>query len=424
MKKKPLIRCVREENASLPTVAVESVSLSCIVDAEKGRDVAVIDTANAFMQTCVEDKKDMAFIKIRGVLVDILVDIAPEVYKKHVTKDKNGVAQSLVQCQNALCGTMVASPLCCRKFVKSLTSVGFIIDLCDACVANKMINLKMSHVKPEAMDKTIKCLRQECKSMFEDGSGAMTVSCGEIHTHLGMKLDFTAACQVAVAMFEHLDDTPTVFENIEPNGAGTESSAAPVNLLAVNEDCEKLEDDKAVQFHDVVAKTLCVTKRARPDTCTPVAFLTMRVREPDKDDWKKMVHLMCHVRGARDMPLVLSANGSHVLKWWVDGSFAVRPNLRGHAGRGLSLGRGFPVVGSTKHKLNTRSSAEAELVGADDFMPAICWTRCFMEAQGHNIEDDVLCQDNKSSILLEKNGEASSSKRKKHVNVRFFFVTD
>ncbi len=58
-----------------------------------------------------------------------------------------------------------------------------------------------------------------------------------------------------------------------------------MNLLAVNEDCEKLEDDKAVQCHDVVAKTLCVTKRARPDTCTPVAFLTMRAREPDKDDW-------------------------------------------------------------------------------------------------------------------------------------------
>jgi hypothetical protein len=239
-----------------------------------------------------------------------------------------------------------------------------------------------------------------------------------------MKLDFTTACQVAVTMFDHLDDTLTVFENIEPNGAGTKSSAAPVDLFTVNENCEKLEDDKAVQFHDVVAKTLYVTKRARPDTCAPIAFLTTRVREPDKDDWKKMVHLMRCVRGARDMPLILSANGSHILKWWVDASFAVHPNLRGHAGGGLSLGRGFPIVGSTKHKLNARSSTEAELVGADDFMPAICWTRYFMESQGYNIEDNVLHQDNKSSILLEKNGKASSSKRAKHVNIRFFFVTD
>jgi hypothetical protein len=47
----------------------------------------------------------MAFIKIRGVLVDILVDV----YKSYVSKDKKGVKQLLVQCQNALYGTMVAS---------------------------------------------------------------------------------------------------------------------------------------------------------------------------------------------------------------------------------------------------------------------------------------------------------------------------
>ena len=53
----------------------------------------------------------MAFINIRGVLVDILVEIAPDVYKLHVKTDKKGVKYLLVQCQNALYGTMVASLL-------------------------------------------------------------------------------------------------------------------------------------------------------------------------------------------------------------------------------------------------------------------------------------------------------------------------
>jgi hypothetical protein len=88
------------------------------------------------------------------------------------------------------------------------------------------------------------------------------------------------------------------------------------------------------------------------------------------------------------------------------------------------LGRGFPIVSSTKQKLNTRSSTETEIVGADDFMPAICWTRYFMEAQGYKVQDNILFQDNKSSILLEKNGKASSSKRTKHINIRYFFITD
>jgi hypothetical protein len=84
--------------------------------------------------------------------------------------------------------------------------------------------------------------------------------------------------------------------------------------------------------------------------------------------------------------------------------------MRGHSGGGLSLGCGFPIVSSTKQKLNTKSSKETENVGADDLMSAICWTRYFMKAQGYGIKDNVMFQDNKRSILFENNGKASSSK--------------
>jgi hypothetical protein len=47
-----------------------------------------------------------------------------------------------------------------------------------------------------------------------------------------------------------------------------------------------------------------------------------------------------------------------------------------------------------------------------------------MEAQGYQFQDNILFQDSKSAILLEKNGKASSSKRTKHINIWFFFMTD
>ena len=97
------------EDARSPTVATKAVLLSCIIYAEEERDVAVSDIPDAFIQMRVEDEKDMAFIKICGVLGDILVEIAPDVYKLHVTTDKKGVKQLLVQCQNNLYGTMVAT---------------------------------------------------------------------------------------------------------------------------------------------------------------------------------------------------------------------------------------------------------------------------------------------------------------------------
>jgi hypothetical protein len=252
----------------------------------------------------------------------------------------------------------------------------------------------------------------------------MAVSRGKVHKYLGMTLDYSVPGQVKITMLDYVDAILAAFDKAEPKGGGKNTSAAPDSLFKVDEDCEKLAQAKAVEFHNLVAKTLYATKRARPDTCTAIEFLTTRVRDPDKDDWTKLVHLMRYIRGTRTMPLILSANRSGILKWWVDASFAVHSNMQGHSGGGLSLGRGFPIVSSTKQKLNTWSSTETEIVGADDFMPSICWTRYFMKAQGYGVKDNVLLQDNKSSIILEKNGKASSSKRTKHINIRYFFTTD
>ncbi len=40
------------------------------------------------------------------------------------------------------------------------------------------------------------------------------------------------------------------------------------------------------------------------------------------------------------------------------------------------------------------------------------------------MNDNIIFQDNKSAMLLKRNGKASSSKRTKHINFRYFFITD
>ena len=57
-------------------------------------------------------------------------------------------------------------------------------------------------------------------------------------------------------------------------------------------------------------------------------------------------------------------------------------------------------------------------------MPSILWTGYFLKAQGYNISDNIVYQDNESAVLLENNGKASSSKRTKHIDIHYFFVTD
>jgi hypothetical protein len=52
------------------------------------------------------------------------------------------------------------------------------------------------------------------------------------------------------------------------------------------------------------------------------------------------------------------------------------------------------------------------------------WTRYFIEAQGYKLKESILHQYNMSAMLLETNGKESSSKRTKHINVRYLFIKD
>ncbi len=125
-------------------------------------------------------------------------------------------------------------------------------------------------------------------------------------------------------------------------------SAAPDNIFVINDNCEKLSDKAAAAFHTIGAKALYVTKRARPDISLAFAFLTTRVRSPDTDDWEKRSHLVEYLRGDRDRPLLLGTDNEGMLIWYVDASFAVHPNMCGHTGGGLTMGRGFSILLSTK----------------------------------------------------------------------------
>jgi hypothetical protein len=57
-------------------------------------------------------------------------------------------------------------------------------------------------------------------------------------------------------------------------------------------------------------------------------------------------------------------------------------------------------------------------------MPIILWTRYFLLSQGYGVVQNLLLQDNQSSILLERNGRASSGKRTRHINIQYFFISD
>ena len=95
---------------------------------------------------------------------------------------------------------------------------------------------------------------------------------------------------------------------------------------------------------------------------------------------------MEYLNGTKELKLRLRADNLRVIKWYVDASYAVHPDYKSHTGAVMTMGRGAVQAMSKKQKLNTRSSTEAELVGADDAATMILWTGLFMKDQGYTLE--------------------------------------
>ncbi|KAL7529979.1 hypothetical protein ACHAWF_003180 [Thalassiosira exigua] len=124
------------------------------------------------------------------------------------------------------------------------------------------------------------------------------------------------------------------------------------------------------------------------------------------------------------MKLTLSVDDLGVIKWWVDSSHNVHPDLRGQVGGMMSMGEGAIISGSSKIKSNTGSSTVTELYGTHDYLDKIIWSRYFIEAQGYIVVQNILFQDNQAALHLEVNGRLSSTKRTKHIHARYFLIKD
>ena len=157
-------------------------------------------------------------------------------------------------------------------------------------------------------------------------------------------------------------------------------------------------------YSTILLTYLLLCKRARSDIHPTVAFLTTRVKHPDRDDWRKLGRLMKYLRKTLYMPLILEAKDMQIIKWFVDASYGTHADFKSHTSACAIFGKGTPMSIPKKQKINSKSSMEVEVIGIDDALSQIIWTRNFLLSQGHNIIDNVVYQDNESAMLLEKNG--------------------
>jgi hypothetical protein len=79
---------------------------------------------------------------------------------------------------------------------------------------------------------------------------------------------------------------------------------------------------------------------------------------------------------------------------------------------------------SAKQKLNTKSSTEAELVGASDYLPYPILGKHVLAGQGYVLKEITFYQDNQSIIQFTKNGRRSCGPNSRHIDIRYFWIKD
>jgi hypothetical protein len=287
-------------------------------------------------------------------------------------------------------------------------------------------DLKISHMKQSVIDSVLTDLNNE----FGTTKKPLAASTGHIHDYLGLTIDYSETGKVKFTMYDYLED---ILSEMPDDMNGTAPTPASDHLFQVEDDSQALNDKESDFFHQTTARLLFAAKRARPDLQVAVANLCTRVKSPNRSDYRKLARVIKYLRLTIFIPLVLGWDGTGQLTWSVDASFAIHKDMRSHTGAVLSLGQGALMSMSLKQNINAKSSTEAELVGVDDAMNFVEWIQLFIEQQIILIKEDsilktigsdvVIQQDNTSTIQAENNGQASSTKRTRHINIRYFYIT-
>ena len=157
---------------------------------------------------------------------------------------------------------------------------------------------------------------------------------------------------------------------------------------------------------------------------TAESFLCTRVAHPNEDDWQKLERLLRFVNSTRGDKRIIGINNITTMNTFIDASYVVHPNMRGHTGGAITFGVGIVHENASKQKINVKISTECELVGVSEYIPYSLWLGYFLEHQGYKLKSNLVHQDNQSAMRMEVNGRTSCTGNSRHINIRYFFVKD
>lgn len=402
-------------NLSSPTVAQETVMMVLAIAAIEKRLITTIDITGAYLECELEDD-DEVIMTIDPFLAKLLAQIDPTVEQY---KDEKGVIH--VKLKKALYGCVQSAKLWYDKLCTVLEADGYVRNDYDRCLFNKTVKGVQCTIAFHVDDLLITCkdggMVDALDSMLRGKFAALTINRGSKHSYLamnlvvgddGIKLDMIA---YILKILEGRDTSKNV------------TSPATDDLFDVPEDGVPLSDEDRKTFHSDVAKLLYLAKRTRGQILTAVSHLSGRVKAATDNDQKKLDRVFSYLANTVDEVLHLKNGGVVEPEVYIDASYGVHTD--GSSRTGMVIMMAGVAIGcwSSKQRLVTKSSTEAEIVALSDGLTNAIWMREMVLAQGYTLGPTPIYEDNQGVIKIVKSGRGPQH-RTRHLNVRHFFAKD
>ncbi len=183
---------------------------------------------------------------LRGELADMMVQIAPQIYRKYMTVDRKGTPILYVKLQKALYGLMRASLLFYSKLRKELEDYGFKVNPYDPCMANKVTECGVTECgKQMTVIWHVKDLMGSCKNDFELTKfycylariygPKLSMHTGHKHDYLGVDMKFNDDGTLEASMITYLKNVISKFPEVI---MGKSATPAADHLFTIRDEKE------------------------------------------------------------------------------------------------------------------------------------------------------------------------------------------
>ena len=396
------------DNWSSPTIRSDSVEMIIKIAAVERRHVNVIDIGGAYLNAHMDD----------DVYMLLAPDIAAELFEidSRAAKFQRHDGSVMVKLDRALYGCKQSGKLWHNRLKEFLLSLGFTQNKKDTCVFNYTrdgvqitIGLHVDDLLTTSKNKDhLKWLYDKLRDEFKE----LKLQDGPELLYLGRRVRWDKDGNIVVSME---DLTREILEGVAGQ-APSPANSSVFHFLEISDANPLLGRADREKFHSLVCKVHYLALHARPDLLTAVSPLTARVQAPTEHDRVRLDRILKYLRGKPVYPKVITTAPFTRVKSWCDASWGVHPKAKSHTGLAIFIGGTLVHYRSSKQKMVSVNSTEAELIALSDKLIDMVSCHEFLIEKGMQLKTPIVYQDNTSAMILSS--DDAKMIRNKHILAR------